>query len=91
MDAVAGFLMDSGVDFGEALEAAPKLVACGLDSAGAIKASDPQRLRRASGFSDESILQLLSHRSAADVQASLAGNRTSTYSIDVDDVPLSRR
>jgi hypothetical protein len=102
IDAAAGYLMDRGVDFGEAIEAAPKLVARGLDSAALIRDADPGALQQASSLSDAAVLAALSHRPAAEVQASLSamrggvpvrGQRRASYSIDdlEDDEPLARR
>jgi hypothetical protein len=55
MDVVAGFLMDSGVDAGLAIEASARLVEAGLDSAEAILTCDLGVLGVASGLDAQSI------------------------------------
>jgi len=62
MDAVASFLMDCGVDPGDAIEAAAKLLSAGFANAGAIRGAEPAALSVASDLSDDHVQRVLSHR-----------------------------
>jgi len=68
-DAVAGWLMERGVDPGVAIDACAALVASGLDRASRLGSAEPASLRLA-GLSEEAVLAVLGDSS--DVRASLA-------------------
>ena len=68
-DAVAGWLMERGVDPGVAIEACAALVASGLDRASRLGSAEPASLRLA-GLSEEAVLAVLGDSS--DVRSSLA-------------------
>lgn len=64
-DAVASFLMDRGVEAGEAIEAAGRLISAGLDSPDLVQTCEPLDLSAASGLPDAAVATILSHRNQA--------------------------